>query len=123
MRLQIGATILCLAFFSCWDFALAEETIVSTVDLPGASLEQEITYSTSRADYESARDKTLERMKNADNTAFVNPKDGPWMRVETTAEIGLSIKGVGTSEGRKYLRQISAAEEALFLYEKWKKGE
>jgi hypothetical protein len=83
-------------------------------------MDQEVTYSTSQADYESTRDAILKRMKNGDQTAFVNPSNGPWMRVETTAKIGIELKGIGVSQGRKNLRQITAAEEALFLYNEWK---
>lgn len=93
---------------------------MKSVNLPGASMEQEIWYSTTEADYESIRDSILQRMKDGDQSAFVNPTEGPWIRVETTAKIGLEYRGFGTAEGRKHLRQISAAEEALFLYERWK---
>ena len=81
----------------------AEEVVVSSVDLPGASMEQEITYSTTKADYTAARDDRFERLKNGDPSAFVNSSEGPWMRVETTAKIGFAYKGIGTSEGRKNL--------------------
>ena len=83
-------------------------------------MDQEVTYSTSQSDYESNRDALLKRMKSGDQTAFVNPSGGPWMRVETTAKIGIEVKGVGASQGRKHLRQITAAEEALYLYNRWK---
>lgn len=94
-----------------------EEIVVESVSLPGASLEQEVTYSTTKTDYEATRDAILERLRAADPTARVNPADGPWKRVETTAKIGISIKDVGIAKGRVHLRQISAAEEALFLFE------
>ena len=108
------------ACFALTGTCLAEETLVGTVNLPGATLNQEITYSTTKREYEAARDKVLSRLKKGESAAFVNPKDGPWMRVETTATIGLSIRGVGASSGRKNLRQISATEEALYLYEQSK---
>jgi hypothetical protein len=100
--------------------AQAEQTVVRSIALPGASMDQEVTYSTSQADYESTKNSILKRLQNGDKTAFVNPSDGPWMRVETTAKIGLEIKGIGVAQGRKNLRQITAAEEALFLYERSK---
>jgi hypothetical protein len=99
---------------------LAEEIVVTSVDLPGASLSQEVTYSPSKAAYEEARDSVLKRLKEGDKTAFVNPQTGPWMRVETTATIGFEYKGFGSGEGRKHLRQISAAEEALYKFERSK---
>jgi hypothetical protein len=96
---------------------LAEETIVSSVDLPGASMDQEVTYSPTKAEYERVRDETLARLRAGDNSAMVNPHNGPWMRVETTAKIGFEFKGIGVAQGRKHLRQISAAEEALYKYQ------
>jgi hypothetical protein len=110
----VVALIAGVAAISC---ALGEETLVSSVDLPGASLSQEITYSTSKADYDETRDRILARLQAGDRDALVNPRNGPWMRVETTATIGFEYKGVGSSQGRKNLRQISAAEEALYRYE------
>ena len=97
--------------------AHADETLVSSVDLPGASLSQEVTYSPTKAEYDRVRDETLARLKKGDLSARVNPTNGPWMRVETTAKIGFSVKGVGVSNGTKTLRQITAAEEALFRLE------
>lgn len=108
-------SLLVASLFNCR--ALADETFVGSVNLPGASLDQEITYHPSKAEYERVRDEVLARLKNKDPSARVNPADGPWMRVETTAKIGLEYKGVGSSTGRKNLRQISAAEEALFKFE------
>jgi hypothetical protein len=96
---------------------LAEETIRTTISLPGASLEQEVTYSTTKSDYESVRDGILKRLKEGDPTAMVNPTDGPWMKAETTAMIGLEVKGVGVSQGKVHKRQISAAEEAFYIFQ------
>ncbi|WP_298280507.1 hypothetical protein [uncultured Bradyrhizobium sp.] len=95
----------------------AQQTYVESVNLPGASLEQEVTYYPSKGEYERARDGILVRLKAGDKTAFVNDKNGPWMRVETTAKLGFELKGVGVSQGRKNLRQVSAAEEALYQFE------
>ena len=98
---------------------LAEEIVVESIDLPGASMNQEVTYSSSRADYNANRDSILERMKAGDPGAFVNNPD-PWKRDDTTATIGFAYKGIGSSSGRKNIRQISASEEALYLFEKKK---
>ena len=95
----------------------AQEIYIEKVLLPGAGLDQEVTYYPTKADYEAARADILERLNKGDQTAMVNPTEGPWRRVETTATIGFSYKGVGTSSGRKYLRQMTAAEEALYLFE------
>ncbi|TPI59860.1 hypothetical protein FJ420_21315 [Mesorhizobium sp. B3-1-3] len=101
--------------------AAAEERVVKSVNLLGiASMEQEVVYNTSEADYLKTRDDILERLKKGDPTAAMNPADGPWMQVETTAKIGFEIKDVGLAQGKKNLRQVSAAEEALSLYDKWK---
>lgn len=100
----------------------SEEIVVTRTWLPGAAVEQEIRFSTTKKDYETTRDDILKRMKAGDQSAFVNPADGPWMQVETTATIGMEVKGIGTAEGRKHLRQVTASEEALFLYEQWRKG-
>lgn len=80
-------------------------------------MEQEIIYSTTEKDYNNYRDEILARLRDGDQSAMVNPIDGPTKIVQTTAKIGFEIKGVGTSEGRKHLRRITAAEEALFLYQ------
>lgn len=98
--------------------ACADEVVVRSIDLPGASMYQEVTYSPDRRTYESTRDAILVHLEKGDDTARVNPVDGPWMLVETTAEIGLAVKGVGTFSGRKHLRRVSAAEEALYRFER-----
>lgn len=81
-------------------------------------MEQEITYHPSRNAYRSTRDSLLSRMRRGDTSAFVNLRAGPWMIVSTTAAIGFEVKGIGASTGRRYLRQISAAEEALYIFER-----
>lgn len=106
----VGITILAVS-------ARADETVVSSVFLPGASISQEVTYSPSKAEYEQFRDQVLARLRKGDPKAFSNPAAGPWMRAETTAMIGLEFKGAGAASGRKHLRQISAAEEALFRFQ------
>lgn len=110
------AVLVILMWSSC---AVAEETVVESVNLPGASLTQEVTYSTTRDDYNKTRDDIPARMKKDDNSAFVNKPD-PWKHVETTATVGIEFKGFGTSSGKKNIRQISASEEALYLFEKQK---
>ena len=95
----------------------AAETVVRSVNLPGASMDQEVTYHPTMSEYVRARDDILERLKNGDASAMRNPTDGPWMRVETTAKIGFAYKGVGTSSGRKNYRQITAAEDALYRFQ------
>lgn len=97
--------------------AHAEETTVDQVDLPGASLHQEVTYSSTRKDYNDTRDAILKRMKAGDKSAFVNNPE-PWKLVETTATIGVAYKGVGSSSGKKNIRKVSASEEALYLFNK-----
>lgn len=100
--------------------SVAEETVIASLSLPFASMEQEVTYSTSKADYDKVRDDTLARMKEGDASAFVNPSDGPWLRAETVAKIGIEVSGMGGAVGKKNVRQVTAAEAALYLYEKWK---
>lgn len=80
-------------------------------------MEQEITYHPTQSEYEASRDDVLKRLKEGDQSARVNPADGPWMIVGTTAKIGLELQGIGADKGRKHLRQISAAEEALYMFE------
>lgn len=98
----------------------AEEIVIRSVDLPGASADQEITYHPSLAEYERVRDEILARLRKREPSAMVNPSDGPWMRVETTAKIGFSYYGIGAASGKKKIRQITAAEEALYLFERKK---
>jgi hypothetical protein len=112
---KVAAVILVIA--SIGAIANADEKIVRSGTLPGASIEQEITYHPSLKDYETARDERLALLKKGDKSAYQNPADGPWMQVETTAKIGIELKGVGVAQGRKNLRQITAAEEALYIFE------
>jgi hypothetical protein len=116
IKLNTIAAAFFVLFGTC-AYSIADETYVMSYELPGASMEQEITFHPSKDTYLHARDDILKRLKASDNTAMSNPKDGPWVLVETTAKIGLSYKGVGASSGRKNLRQISAADEALFLFD------
>jgi hypothetical protein len=111
---------LCVLPFMLAVPALADEVVIQSVDLPGASLAQEVTYHPSKAAYIKARDEQLKRLKDGVASAMVNPSDGPWMIVETTAKIGIEFKGMGVSQGRKHLRRVTAAEEALYRYEKEK---
>jgi hypothetical protein len=97
--------------------ALADETFTGGVNLPGASMSQDVTYHPSRSEYLSVRNKTFDLLKAKKSSANVNPADGPWMLVETTATIGLEYHGVGVSSGRKHVRKVSAAEEALYMLE------
>jgi hypothetical protein len=121
---QIRHLVAVVAFMSSLLFGQvwAQEIYVGSVNLPGASLDQEITYFPTKADYETTRDEILEKLKQNNSSAMANPIDGPWMIVETTAKIGMEYKGVGVAEGRKHVRRITAAEEALFIYEKEKAG-
>lgn len=112
VKTGIAFAIINVASITAW----AEEIVVENVNLPGASLSQEVTYSTTRADYNEEMYNILTRMKQGDNSAFVNSPN-PWKRVETTATIGVEFKGVGVSSGKKNIRQISASEEALYRFE------
>ena len=97
--------------------SFADEIIVQSVNLPGASLDQEVTYHPNKADYIKARNARLKKLKEGDASAMANPANGPWMIVQTTAKIGIAYKGIGVSKGRKHLRRITAAEDALYEYE------
>ena len=66
----------------------AQETVVRQVELPGVTTTQEVWYSTSEADFEGVREEILDRLRMGDDTAFVNPADGPWMRTATTVMFG-----------------------------------
>ena len=54
--------------------ARAEERVVLKSWLPSASVEQEITYSSSKAEYEEVRDAILERLKSEDPLRSVNSR-------------------------------------------------
>jgi hypothetical protein len=97
--------------------AIAEEVIVRSLTLPFSSMEQEVTYHPSRREYEVVRNKILARLKQGDPTARANPQSGPWLRAVTTAKIGFEFHSIGASQGRVNYRQVSAAEEALYLFE------
>ena len=109
---------ICILMLCSSNLSFAEETVIRSIDLPGASLSQEVIYSSTMKDYEYERDKILEQLKSGKLNSMVNPRDGAWMRVETTATIGFSYQGAGSSKGRKNFRQISAAEEALYRFNK-----
>jgi|GEM_PF-3715696 len=112
---------LTVGFFSIWvggGSVFAQEIVIKSVHLPGASMEQEVTYYPSEQEYELFRDSVLKSLRAGDPEAFVNPIDAPWMRAETSAKIGIAYQGVGVAKGRKNIRQITASEEALLLFEK-----
>lgn len=98
--------------------AFCEETVIRKLSLPFASIEQRVTYSTTESDYNHTRDQILMRLKAGVKSALVNPQDTPWLRAETTLTIGIAYEGYGIDKGRVRLRQVSAAEEALYLFEK-----
>ena len=98
--------------------AQERETVVKRVWLPFASLETEVTYHPSEKAYEKLRDDTLARLRACDPAAFFNPADGPWKQAETTAGLELDLRVAGVSKGRTLVREISAAEDALELFEK-----
>ena len=97
----------------------AEEIVIGYGGLPGASIENEIYYSTSEDDYNDTLEEILDGLKDGDEDYLVNPADGPYRIVQTTAKVGISYRGVGFGKGRKHLRQVSAADEAFFKFEKW----
>ena len=98
--------------------AQEQETVVKRVWLPFASLETEVTYHPSKKAYEKLRNDTLAGLRACDPAAFFNPAEGPWKHAETTAEVGIDVRGVGASTGRKLVREIPAAEDALEMFEK-----
>ena len=98
--------------------AQEQETVVKRVWLPFASLETEVTYHPSKKVYEKLRDDTLAGLRACDPAAFFNPAEGPWKHAETTAEVGIDVRGVGASTSRKLVREIPAAEDALEMFEK-----
>jgi hypothetical protein len=53
-------------------------------------MEQEITYFTSEAHYNSFRNDILKRLKAGEISAQQNPINGPTKIVETTVKIGIS---------------------------------
>ena len=104
----------------------SEEILNRSVSSPGASMEQKVIYHPSEAAYLEAREERLEALRDGDPSAMVNPSDGPWMIVETTAMVGmeigvdfpgLSVGSISAMEGRTHLRRITAAEDALFTFE------
>lgn len=95
----------------------AEETVVRKAWLPFglADVEQTLIFDPSEAEYNSARDDALTRLRAGES--LNNPIDGPWVRIETTATVGFEIEGIGSSSGTTKYRQITAAEDALFQFE------
>jgi hypothetical protein len=96
---------------------MADETIVQTISLPGASLNQKLTYSPSKAQFIKARDERLERMKKNDFSAFQSPMGDPTVTIETTATKGVAWRGVGLESGRTYSCTYTASDDALWMYE------
>lgn len=97
--------------------ANAEETVVRTISLPGATIEREITFHPTEAAYLQALDARLRDLRAGKPGAYLNPADGPWMILQTTAKIGIEWHGFGYSEGQKDVRRVTAAEEALYRFE------
>lgn len=97
--------------------AVAEDAIVRSVNLPGASLSQELTYSPSRSAFQKSRDERLKRMRGGDYSAFRTPADDPTVVVKTTATKDIRWRGVGLEAGRTYTCTYRAAEDALWMYE------
>lgn len=122
----LGLAVLAATIIALAHPAQAEEVVNKRIGLPGASLEQKVIYHPSEAEYLRARDAHLEQLRQGNPEAMANPIEGPWMVAETTAMIGieidlgllgLSVGTISAMEGRTNLRQISAAEDALYRYE------
>lgn len=99
------------------NLSFAEETVVRKAWLPFglADLEQTLIFHPDEATYNEERDEALRKLR-AGETLF-NPADGAWVQIETTATVGVEIKGVGSSSGTTTYRQIGATEDALFRFE------
>lgn len=82
------------------------------------SREEEVTYYPSEEAYEKLRDDTLDRLRACDPAALFNPADSPRKQAETTTEWNFDLKVGGISNGRRLVREIAAAEEALEMFEK-----
>lgn len=115
---RVAAALVLAAVAGSAQSVRAQETVVKRVWLPFASLETEVTYHPSEKAYEKLRDDTLARLRACDPAAFFNPADGPWKQAETTAELEIDLRVAGVSKGRTLVREISAAEDALELFEK-----
>lgn len=90
----------------------AEETLNKSVELPGMYLEQSVTYSTSKSDYETRVKDTVERVETGDFSAALSPEDDPRKSVTTKAGVGIGFKGTGAYEGRTTHHESTASEEA-----------
>lgn len=99
-----------------------QETVIKRVWVGvegfGVSREEEVTYYPSEEAYEKLRDDTLDRLRACDPAAFFNPGDGPRKQAETTTEWNFDLKVGGISNGRRLVREVVAAEEALEMFEK-----
>ena len=115
MRNRGLVTVIVLVTTLNWSFA--EEVVTRSHSLPGASLEQELTYSTSKADFEKTRDAFLKRMRAGDPSAMQNPEGVPQVTIKTTADVGVTYRGVGLSKGKMYTCTYTASEDALWIFE------
>lgn len=84
----------------------------------GAAHEEDVTYYPNEDVYEKLRDDTLDRLRECESAAFFNPADGPWKHAKTTTEWDFDLKVGGIFKGRRLVREVSAAEEALEMFEK-----
>mgnify|MGYP003113814870 CR=1 FL=1 len=107
---------------SLWE-ASPQETHTKRLDIPGASLNQKITYYPNKEAYDSHVDEVLKLLRS--NAGVSNEFEAPYKVVETLAETGVSIgipgvdgASVGEMSGRESTRTITAAEEALELFNK-----
>lgn len=91
----------------------AAEVITRHVSLLGmATADQTIVFDPSESAYKAAYRKQFDLLKAGDASACANR--GPWMQVVTDAQVGIEVKGIAALSGRQHVRQVSAAEEALF---------
>lgn len=95
----------------------AEEVVVRKAWLPFglADLEQTLIFNPDEETYNSERDEALGKLRAGQS--LNNPIEGAWVRIETTATVGIEIEGIGASSGHTTYRQITAAEDALFRFE------
>lgn len=95
--------------------ATAGELVTISVAIPFiATADQEILYEPSEKAYKKAYTAKVADLRAGKASACVNDADGPWMHVETDAKVGLDVEGIGAMKGRKHVRQVSAADQAIF---------
>ena len=93
--------------------ASGDEVIVQEGTLPGAKMEQTLTYSPNRQVFDQTVNKTVEQLKTGNYEYFQSPGNEPTVTVETKVTVGFGVKSFGVGKGRVLRETRGASHEAF----------